>query len=69
MDDYESFSHTKWECKYHAVFIRDFAHPARRRPRGAEVQSRVSSQCKRPNALRYHPAESCRGYPAPLESR
>jgi putative transposase len=21
MDDYESLSHTKWECKYHAVFI------------------------------------------------
>jgi putative transposase len=21
MDDYESLSHTKWECKYHVVFI------------------------------------------------
>jgi putative transposase len=21
MDDYESLSHTKWECKYHLVFI------------------------------------------------
>jgi putative transposase len=21
MDDYESLSHTKWECKYHIVFI------------------------------------------------
>ncbi len=21
MDDYESISHTKWECKYHIVFI------------------------------------------------
>lgn len=21
MDDYESLKHTKWECKYHAVFI------------------------------------------------
>ena len=21
MDDYESLSHTKWECKYHEVFI------------------------------------------------
>ena len=21
MDDYESLSHSKWECKYHAVFI------------------------------------------------
>ncbi len=21
MDDYKSLSHTKWECKYHVVFI------------------------------------------------
>ena len=21
MDDYESLSHTKWECKYHVIFI------------------------------------------------
>jgi REP element-mobilizing transposase RayT len=21
MDDYESLSHTKWECKYHVVFM------------------------------------------------
>jgi putative transposase len=21
MDDYESLSHSKWECKYHVVFI------------------------------------------------
>ena len=21
MDDYQSLSHTKWECKYHVVFI------------------------------------------------
>jgi putative transposase len=21
MDDYESLSHTKWDCKYHVVFI------------------------------------------------
>jgi putative transposase len=26
MDEYESLSHTKWECKYHGVFI-----PKRRR--------------------------------------
>jgi putative transposase len=26
MDDYEILSHTKWECKYHVVFI-----PKRRR--------------------------------------
>jgi hypothetical protein len=23
MDDNESLSHTKWECKYHVVFIRN----------------------------------------------
>ena len=21
MDDYESLSHSKWECKYHVIFI------------------------------------------------
>jgi putative transposase len=21
MDDFESLSHTKWDCKYHVVFI------------------------------------------------
>ena len=21
MDDYRSLSHTKWECKYHVIFI------------------------------------------------
>jgi len=21
MDDYESLKHTRWECKYHGVFI------------------------------------------------
>ena len=21
MDEYESLSHTKWECKYHVIFI------------------------------------------------
>ena len=21
MDEYQSLSHTKWECKYHVVFI------------------------------------------------
>ncbi len=26
MDEYESLSHTTWDCKYHVVFI-----PARRR--------------------------------------
>jgi putative transposase len=26
MDEYESLSHTKWDCKYHVIFI-----PKRRR--------------------------------------
>lgn len=24
MDEFESLSHTKWECKYHVVFIPKF---------------------------------------------
>jgi putative transposase len=24
MDDYESLSHTKWECKCHVVFIPEY---------------------------------------------
>jgi putative transposase len=24
MDEYESLSHTKWECKYHVIFIPKF---------------------------------------------
>ena len=24
MDEYQSLSHTKWECKYHVVFIPKF---------------------------------------------
>ncbi len=24
MDEYESLSHTKWECKYHGIFIPKF---------------------------------------------
>ena len=47
MDDYESLSHTKWECKYHVVFI-----PKRRRktiyvqlrPQLGEVFRRLAEQ-------------------------
>jgi putative transposase len=28
MDDYESLSHTKWECKYHVVFIPKYRRKA-----------------------------------------
>jgi putative transposase len=26
MDEFESLSHTKWECKYHVVFIPKSSH-------------------------------------------
>jgi putative transposase len=47
MDEYESLSHTKWECKYHVVFI-----PKRRRktlyvqlrPHLGEVFRRLAEQ-------------------------
>ena len=29
MDDYESLSHTKWECKYHVVFIPKYRRKVR----------------------------------------
>ena len=28
MDEFESISHTKWECKYHVVFILKFRRKA-----------------------------------------
>ena len=28
MDDYESLSHTKWECKYHIIFIPKYRRKA-----------------------------------------
>ncbi len=28
MDEYESLSHTKWECKYHVVFIPKYRRKA-----------------------------------------
>jgi putative transposase len=28
MDDYKSLSHTKWECKYHVVFIPKYRRKA-----------------------------------------
>ena len=48
MDDYESLSHTKWECKYHVVFI-----PKYRRKtlygelRGTSGRCSASWPCKR----------------------
>ena len=34
MDEFESLSHSKWECKYHVVFIPDQA------PRGGRHAAR-----------------------------
>ena len=28
MDDYESLNHTKWDCKYHVVFISEYRRKA-----------------------------------------
>ena len=28
MDEYESLSHTKWECKYHVMFIPKYRRKA-----------------------------------------
>ena len=47
MDDYESLSHSKWECKYHVVFIpkcrRKTLYVELRRHRG-EVFRRLAEQ-------------------------
>src|SRR3974377_1081695 len=37
MDDYESLSHTKWECKYHVVFIPKY----RRKPLYGELRKHL----------------------------
>jgi hypothetical protein len=47
MDDYESLSHTAWECKYHVVFIpkcRRRTWYAQLRPHLGEVFKRLALQ-------------------------
>jgi putative transposase len=47
MDDYESLSHTAWECKYHVVFIpkcRRRTLYAQLRPHLGEVFKRLALQ-------------------------
>lgn len=47
MDEYESLSHTKWECKYHVVFIpkcRRKTLYAQLRPHLGEVFKRLAQQ-------------------------
>src|SRR5438045_6111414 len=60
MDDYESLSHTKWECKYHVVFIpkyrRKVLYGELRQPLGdvfrklaAQKESRIEEGHLRPD--------------------
>ena len=47
MDDYESLCHTKWECKYHVVFIpkcRRKVHYGQLREHLGEVFRRLAAQ-------------------------
>ena len=47
MDEYESLSHTKWECKYHVMFIpkcRRKTLYAQLRPHLGEVFKRLAEQ-------------------------
>jgi putative transposase len=41
MDDYESLSHTKWECKYHVVFIPKY----RRKVLYGGTEGSISEMC------------------------
>ena len=47
MDDYETLNHTKWECKYHVIFIPKFRRKAlyeQLRKDLAEVFHRLAAQ-------------------------
>ena len=41
MDDFQSLSHTKWECKYHVVFI----PKCRRRTLYVELRKHLAEVC------------------------
>jgi hypothetical protein len=41
MDDYESLSHTKWECKYHVVFHSQVPKRPKLAPDGQGVWGKV----------------------------
>ena len=53
MDDYESLSHSKWECKYHVVFI----------PKGRRktLYENSVTTIRRQGVLTRHPRRSCEG--------
>jgi putative transposase len=49
MDEYESLSHTKWECKYHVVFIpkcrRKTLYSQSRKHRGVHMMIAIPPKC------------------------
>ncbi len=61
MDDYESLSHTKWECKYHVVFI----PKCRRRTLYGELRKHLGEVFRWPYRRR---AESRKGISCPTTS-
>ena len=48
MDNYESLSHTKWECKHHVVFIRVGATTVKQILRGSGIHPAPDKAFKRP---------------------
>jgi putative transposase len=44
MDEYESLSHTKWDCKYHVVFIPKCRRKTLPRRHLGEVFKRLAAQ-------------------------
>ncbi len=49
MNEYESLNHTKWECKYHVVFIPKYRRKASARIAAGLQVCRVGSHA-RPNS-------------------
>ena len=48
MDDYESLSHSKWECKYHVVFCHVvFIHKYRRKTLYGELRQHLGEVFRR----------------------
>ena len=51
MNDYDSLNHTKWECKYHVVFIPKYRRKALFRSGSASV-GRAEPATTRPTAAK-----------------
>ena len=45
MDDYETLSHTKWECKYHVVFCPKYRKPVLNPPIDAKLKKLIRQVC------------------------